>query len=211
MRLLVFGASGQTGRELLRQALERRHAVTAFVRDPAKLPAGIAPVRVVTGNVRDAAAVASVMPDHDAVVSALGVGTPLRHDPDVIEGVRHIVQAAERCRVRRLVYVSFIGVRESRAAVGFVLRYIAPIPLRHEIADHEAKEAIVRASSLDWTLVRPPKLTTGPLTGRYRSGQNIATWKPVPTLSRADLAHFVLEELANPKYVRQAPRLLPVT
>lgn len=209
MRLLVFGASGQTGRELLRQALERKHAVTAFVRDPTRLGAGAGQVRIVAGNVRDAAAVASVMPDHDAVVSALGVGIPFKHDPDVIEGVRHIVQAAERWGVRRLVYVSFIGVRESRGAVGFVLRYIAPIPLRHEIADHEAKEALVRASSLDWTLVRPPKLTTGPLTARYRSGETIATWKPLPTLSRADLAHFLLEELANPTYVRRAPRLLP--
>jgi putative NADH-flavin reductase len=89
-----------------------------------------------------------------------------------------------------------------------VLRYIAPIPLREEIGDHEEKEALVRASSLDWTIVRPPKLTNGARSGRYRSGDDIMTLKPLSLLSRADLAHFILEELAQPKYVRRAPRLL---
>jgi uncharacterized protein YbjT (DUF2867 family) len=99
-------------------------------------------------------------------------------------------------------------VRESRSSVGVVLRYIAPIPLRHEIADHETKEALVRASGLDWTIVRPPKLTGGPCTGRYRSGENITTWKPLPLMSRANVAHFILQELASPAYIGRAPRLL---
>jgi putative NADH-flavin reductase len=148
------------------------------------------------------------MPGHDAVVCALGAGVPLHHDPDVIAGVRNIIGAMRERKVRRLVYLSFIGVRESRSGVGLVLRYIAPIPLRHEIADHEAKEALVKASGLEWTIVRPPKLTCGPYTGRYRSGEDIATWKLVPLLSRADVAHFILEELENCAYVGQAPRLL---
>ena len=88
-----------------------------------------------------------------------------------------------------------------------LLRYVA-LPLRHEIADHEAKEAIVRASALDWTIVRPPKLTGGARTGRYRSGPTISTWKPMPLLSREDLSDFILCELAEPRYMRQATRLL---
>ena len=94
------------------------------------------------------------------------------------------------------------------AIVGFVLRYIAPIPLRHEIADHEVKESLIRSSRLDWTIVRPPKLTNGAATGDYRSGDEISTWKPVPMLSRSDVAQFVLQELVEPRYVRRAPRLL---
>lgn len=208
MRLLVFGASGQTGHELIRQALERQYSVTAFVRQPAKLAIASPALRLVQGNVANYPAVAGAVPGHDAVVSTLGVGTPLRHDADVVTGVEHILRAMEEHKVRRLIYLSFIGVSDSRSAVGFVLRYIAPLPLRHEIADHEAKEALVKASRLDWTIVRAPKLTGGPRTGRYRSGAGITTWKPLPLMARADVAHFMLEELAQPAYVRQAPRLL---
>lgn len=98
--------------------------------------------------------------------------------------------------------------RESRHAVGFILRYIAPIPLRHEIRDHEVKEGVVRTSQLDWTIVRPPKLTTGPRTGAYKMGESIRTWAPVPVLSRADLADFIVRELEHPRFIRGLPRLL---
>ena len=177
MKLLIFGASGHTGRELVRQALERGHSVTAFVRQPSKLASPHPHLRIIQGDVGDATAVRAALPNQDAVVSALGVGTPLKHDLTVIDGVRHIVQAMEADGPRRFLYLSFIGVTESRAAVGVVLRYIAPIPLREEIADHEAKEKLVRSSTLDWTIVRPPKLTNGPRTGKYRSGENVKTWK----------------------------------
>lgn len=85
-----------------------------------------------------------------------------------IEGVRNIIRAMQAHGIRRLIYLSFIGIPESRSSVGVVLRYIAPIPLRHEIADHEAKEALIKASGLDWTIVRPPRLTDGPCTARSR-------------------------------------------
>lgn len=207
MRLLIFGASGQTGRELVRQAVERQCVVTAFVRQPSKLTPHFN-LRVIEGDVADADAVHAVMPDHDAVVSTLGVGVPLKPDPSVVAGIRHIVHAMETLGPRRLLYLSFIGVADSRAAVGVVLRYIAPIPLRAEIADHEAKEQIVRESSLDWTIVRPPKLTNGSRTETYRSGENIRTRAPLPTLSRADVADFILKELEQPAYIRRTPRLL---
>ena len=208
MRILVLGASGRTGRAIVHQALERQHTVTAFVRNPAKSPAPHQALRVTVGNVNDFATVSEAIRGHDAVVSALGVTTPLKPDADVVRGVQHIIRAMVEQNVRRLIYLSFIGVHDSRAAVGVVLRYIAPIPLRHEIADHEAKEALVTASPLEWTIVRPPTLTGGARTGQYRSGTAISTWKPVPLLARADVADFILNELTEPQYVRQAPRLL---
>jgi putative NADH-flavin reductase len=194
MRILVFGASGRTGREVVRQALARDHAVTAFVRAPTKLRDSHPRLGVVEGDVGDAAAVRRAVPDHDVVVSTLGVGVPLKHDPAVIAGIHHIVAAMREAGVVRLIYQSFIGVAGSRAAVGFILRYLAPLPLREEIADHEAKEAIVRASGTDWTIVRPPKLTDGSVTGSYRVGE--------------DVAHFIVREAEAPGYVCMAPRLL---
>jgi len=207
MRLLVFGASGKTGRELVRQGLERGHSIDAVVRRASALPAQPG-LNVIQGDVADSAFVHHAIPEHDAVVSALGVAKPLNHDPAVISGIANIVRSMEAAGVLRLLYLSFIGVHESRRAVGFVLRYIAPIPLRAEIADHEAKEQLVRASGLDWTIVRPPKLTDGPRTGRYRAGETIRTLAPIPTLSRADTADFMLHELEQPAFVGGAPRLL---
>jgi len=192
----------------VRQAAARGIQVTAFVRNPDRLRNAPASVSTLSGNVADADAVSAAVKGHDAVVSALGVGTPLKHDAGVIAGIEHIVRAMEAHGVRRLIYVSFIGVRESRHAVGFILRYVAPIPLRHEISDHEAKESLVRASELDWTIVRPPKLTMRPRTGTYRTGENIRTSAPVPLLSRSDLADFILQELEQPRFIRGLPRLL---
>ncbi|HEX7122206.1 MAG TPA: SDR family oxidoreductase [Gemmatimonadaceae bacterium] len=208
MNVLIFGASGQTGRAVVREALERGHRVSAFVRDPARLVVTHPALRVIRGDVGDATAVAQAVPGHDAVVSTLGVGSPLAHDQVVIDGVRHILGAMQTAGARRLIYQSFIGVSESRAAVGFIMRFIAPLPLRHEIADHETKEALIRATAIDWTIVRPPKLTNGPRSSGYRAGEDLTTWVPVPQLSRADVAHFIVGELESPSFVRKAPRLL---
>lgn len=208
MNVLIFGASGRTGRAVVREALARGHSVSAFVRDPAKLLAGHPALRVIRGDVGDAAAVAQAVPGHDVVVSTLGVGSPLAHDQVVIDGVKHILGAMQAAGMRRLIYQSFIGVRESRAAVGFILRFIAPLPLRHEISDHETKEALIKASGIDWTIVRPPKLTNGSRSSGYRAGEDLTTWVPIPLLSRADVAHFIVGELESPNFVQKAPRLL---
>lgn len=207
MRVIVLGASGATGRGIVAAALRRGWAVTAFVRDPAKL--GVAGAAVVRGDVGDAAAVAKAIAGHDAVVSALGVGRPLKPDPVVVQGVHHIIEGMRQHGVRRLLYLSFIGVRASRAAAGFLIAHVARHPLRHEIADHELKEAAVERSDLDWTIVRPPKLTNGAATNRYRAGDDIVAGSFFPRLSRADVADFMIAELAEPRFVRRAVRLLP--
>jgi putative NADH-flavin reductase len=208
MRILVFGASGSTGSEVVKQGLEQGHSITAFVRSPSKLPIESSSLKVMQGDVADSNAVTAAVGGHDAVVSALGVSIPTKHDPAVIAGVKNIITAMEAASVRRLLYLSFIGVRESRNAVGFVLRYIAPVPLRHEISDHEEKERLIMSSNLNWTIVRPPKLTSGPRTGKYRSGEEIRTFAPVPLMSRADVADFMLREAAEGAFIRRKPRLL---
>jgi putative NADH-flavin reductase len=209
MRILVFGASGRTGREVVRQALSRGHSVTGFVRGSSRPSVAEPAMQVIDGDVASPNAVVDAIAGQEAVVSCLGVGTTLRHDPKVIAGVRHILAGMRTHGVRRLVYQSFIGVRESRSAVGFLLRYVAPLPLRQEIGDHEVKESLVRTSDTDWTIVRPPTLTNGKATEAYRAGEAISTWAPVSFLSRADVAHFIVQELENPAYVKKAVRLLP--
>ena len=207
MRIVIFGASGGTGRELIAQALTARHEVTAFARNPARL--AVDGVRVVQGDVVNAAEVGRAIKGQDAVLSALGAATPFRRDPTLVLGVRHIIEAMQASGVRRLVYLSFLGVREGRLQLGALGRYVvAPLLLRHPVADHALKEELIEASGLDWIIVRPPRLTNGPRTGRYRHGTHIHATSMVPRISRADVAEFMLRQLVDDSYLRQAPAVM---
>jgi putative NADH-flavin reductase len=208
MKVVVFGASGKTGREVVRQSLARGFEVTAFLRAPARLPLAHAALRLVTGELTDTTAVARVIAGQTAVISTLGVGTPRTHDPIVVDGVRAIARAAEHASVARLLYLSFIGVRASRDGAGFVLKHLASTLLRHEVADHEVKEAAVADCFVDWTIVRAPKLTNGRLTASYRVGEDIRACSPLPMMSRADVADFMLRQLNDSAFIRKAVRIL---
>jgi putative NADH-flavin reductase len=209
MKIVIFGASGATGKLLVAQALERGHLVTAFVRTPSKLETKHIAFQVAQGDVKDSAAVERAVAGNDAVLSALGVGRPLRHDPAVIEGVKNIVRAMEQTGPARLIYQSFLGVHEGRAQAGFVLgRIMATLVVRNEVADHEAKEAIIRNSKLDWTIVRPVMLTKGPHTGVYRHGVDIRARSLIPTISRGDVAEFTLNQLSDRTYARKAVAIM---
>jgi putative NADH-flavin reductase len=209
MRVLILGASGATGQEVVRQALAQESNVTAFVREPARLLLDAPALRVFQGDVGDYAAVAEAIEGQEAVISTLGVSRPLHRDPVVVQGIRNVLRAMEERSVARFVYMSFIGVGESRSAAGPIIRYVARLPLRHEIADHEAKEALIRGSRCDWTIVRAPKLSNGQSRGRYRDGVDIASRTVFPVLPRADVAGFLLRQVRDRRYVRQAPRILP--
>ena len=208
MRVVVFGATGRTGREVGARAAAAGRDVTAYVRDPGRLGVGDG-VRVVTGGLDDDAHLAEALAGAGAAAFALGVGRPLRSDPAVVDGVARIVAAMESAGVRRLVYLSFVGVRESRGRAGPVIRHVLSRVVRNEAADHERKEAIVRASGLEWTIVRPPLLTSGPATGGLRAGEDIAAAGPLPRASRADVAAYMVAQLTATDQIRRAPSLLP--
>src|SRR4051812_43843731 len=158
MKLLIFGAAGRTGRHLVKQAIVQHHVVTAFVRSPADFGMAAANLAVFTGNVSDPAAILRAMKDQDAVISMLGVSRPRQSDPSVMQGIRDIIQSMQQRSVRRLVYLSCAGVSEARDQAGPYLRWIHGSRYRNEIADHEQKEALVKGSGLDWTIVRAPAL-----------------------------------------------------
>lgn len=209
MKVLIFGASGSTGRQLVDAAVGCRHTVTAVVRNPATFHNDHR-VDVVLGDVADRHAVAQAMPGHAAVLCVLGAATPLRRDPTLVAGARHMTEAMLDAGVRRLVYLSFLGVPAGRHQLSALGRYVvAPVLLRNVAADHAAKEEIIRRSGLDWTIVRPPRLTDGPETGAYRHGESIHASQIVPRISRADVAHFMLTQLDDPTYLHRAPAVMP--
>ena len=205
MKLLVFGSTGGTGRELVKQALEQGHEVTAYARNPAKLGDIAHPrLQVVRGDVLDPAAVESAVAGYDAVLCSIGAGaerTTLREN-----GTRNIVQAMEKAGVRRLICQSSLGVGDSRANLGFLTKYvIVPVFLRHAFADHERQEAVVKKSALVWTIVRPPHLKDGPHTGTYRQGFPTTDTGIQGKISRADVADFMLKQLTSDTYLHQTP------
>jgi putative NADH-flavin reductase len=205
MRLLVCGSTGGTGRELLMQALDQDHSVTAYARDPAKIEdIQHSRLTVVRGDVLDAASVKRVVVGHEGILVAIGAGairTSLRE-----EGTRNIVEAMQSTGVQRLICQSSLGVGDSRPNLSLFTRYIiVGVFLRHAFADHERQEAVVRTSSLDWTIVRPPHLKDGPRTGVYRHGFPTTDTRIKGWISRADVADFMLKQLGDDTYLHQAP------
>jgi putative NADH-flavin reductase len=209
MKVLVLGATGATGHHLVDQALAQGHRVTALARNPSKLETRHPNLTVVQGDVTDPGAVERAVRSQDVVLCALGSSTPLRRDPTLVAGIGNLVGAMERLHVRRLVYLSFLGVHDGRGQLSLLGRYlVAPLLMRKVAADHETKEAIIRHSALEWVIVRPPRLTNGRRTGAYRSGADIHATMVIPRISRADLAEFMLGQLTSDAYLRRAPAVM---
>ncbi|MGH7294735.1 MAG: NAD(P)-dependent oxidoreductase [Polyangiaceae bacterium] len=198
-RLFVVGATGGIGKAVVAQALERGHGVTAFVRSPGKLDAARDGLTVLQGNPLDAEALRAVLPGHDAVVSALGPPGP-GATTVAADGARSMVAAMQAVGMRRLLAVGVAVLFEDMGLVASILRHTL---LRNVAKDSAEMERILRASDLEWTVARPPRLTNGPRTGRYA----VADDRMPPgsggasVMRRADVAHFLLEELEHPAHV----------
>jgi uncharacterized protein YbjT (DUF2867 family) len=203
LKVLVLGATGPTGRQLVAQALGQGHAVTAFVRRPQAVGPAQGRLRIAQGDTtRDAGALGEAIRGQDAVLSALGVGKTFSPGGLIQRSVTNIIAAMEREGVKRFLLLSALGVGESRRDAPLLPRFMYATVLAGIFADKEAAEAALRASPLDWTIVYPPLLTDGPLTASYRHAERLELYG-MPSISRADVAHFMLDELAKRRYVRR--------
>jgi putative NADH-flavin reductase len=205
MKILVFGASGRTGHELVRQGLAQGHEVTAFVRDIDKLKFEDENLRVMQGDVGNYPLVEKAIEGHDAVLSALGAPNPFKYDQTVVDGTGNVIKAMETAHVGRFIYMSAINVRESRPNAGPVIRLFGPTLLRHETRGHEEREKLIRRSKLEWTIVRSGKLSNGDHKALYRFGEDVRATGPAATISRADVADFMLRQLIDKTFVRKFP------
>jgi len=201
-RILVLGASGPTGRHVVDQALQQGHDVTAFVRDPARLPVQHARLRVVAGDATDPDSVRQAVRGQDAVISTLGVGQSFASNELITRSVPNIVTAMQGANVRRLVFTSAFGVGASYRDVPLVPRIFMGTLLRGIYADKRMGEELLRASDLDWTLVCPTGLSNAPGTGTYRVGERLEL-RGFPTIPRADVAHFLLTQVSDRRYSRK--------
>jgi putative NADH-flavin reductase len=207
MRILLFGAAWPLGRLIAFAALREGHHVTAFVRDPVQPVERHDRLEIIQGDVLDAASVAAVVPDHDVVIGALGRSRQAPAGRFDHPAVGHLAEAMKVHGVSRLVWVSAHGVGDSRGGSGLVFeRVLRPLLWRAEYADKEQQETAVRTAALEWTIVRPARLTDGSATHRYRAAEGIRlNWRS--HISRADVADFVIGESHKCQYLRRCPTL----
>lgn len=205
-RVLIVGATGGTGRALVAQALERGHLVTAFVRDPAALQLEHPRLRIVRGNVLEYASLAPAVRDQDAVLSALGHKQFFRPTRILSEGTRNILAAMDAHGVRRLVCETALGIGDSAGRMGlWYTLFVIPAVLPFYFWDKTRQERLIERSTVTWTVVRPGVLTGGPRRGRYRHGRQVGSLLTTVRISRADVAEFMLDQIADPAYVGAAP------
>ncbi|GAA4725705.1 SDR family oxidoreductase [Phytohabitans rumicis] len=192
MKLLLLGATGATGRLFLERATAAGHDVTAYVRDPAKLPPR-ARLTTVGGDVRDADTLAEAMRGMDALVSTLGIGKAREPGNLIADSTRAIVHATERNSTKRLVIMSAFGVGASLAKANALMRFLYAGG-KATFADKAVGEQILTGSGLDWTLAYPVLLTNKPASGRVRATDlaDLDRLPGLPRISRADVAGFLL-------------------
>jgi putative NADH-flavin reductase len=205
MKIVVFGASRGVGLNVVEQALQAGHTVTAFVRTPSKFTLQHPNLSVCQGDSMDADAVETAIAGQDAVISALGpTRPPVRGMMET--SAKNIVAAMKKHGVRRLVSTTGAGVRQPEDQpkladhfIGFLLNLLA----KDVVLDSAANVNVIQNSDLDWTVVRYPRLNDGTHTRQYRVGY--VSKGSGTQLSRADAADFVLKELTEEKWLRKLP------
>jgi uncharacterized protein YbjT (DUF2867 family) len=200
VKLLVLGGTGGTGKQIVSQALEAGHDVTILVRDRAKAGPDRPRLRIVAGDLENAAALAEAMHGQEAVLSAIGRGYSFRSERLMERTVPRIIAVMRSSGPRRLVFTSAYGVGESFADAPFVPKLFFSTLLRGIYADKLIGQRAIRSSRLEWTIVQPTRMTDGPLTRAYRSGERLST-SGVASISRADVAHFLLHAASDPAAV----------
>ncbi|HXV13560.1 MAG TPA: SDR family oxidoreductase [Candidatus Krumholzibacteria bacterium] len=206
MRILVIGATGGTGREIVKQALERGHHVVALARKPSHVKIEDPRLRVAEGDVMGPDSLDAAMANVDAVVCALGHKRWLGPSRILSAGTRNVVRAMEKHGVKRLVVETALGVGDSAGRLGlYYTLFTIPFILPFYWYDKGRQERVVRDSSLDWVIVRPAQLTNGRKRGTYRHGPRVGNYIWSVSISRADVADFMLNQLGETPYLRQAP------
>lgn len=200
--LLIIGANGGIGRQSVELALAAGHNVTALVRNPANLAIVHPNLEIVKGDIMQPGTFEKYLENKDAVISAIGVrGGLLSDKPTTLysQGNANLLQAMQQKGVTRGFFISASAIEISPVIPFFVrliARYVIQKLLKHMYADLRAMEKLVKASGLDWTIIRPPQLVNKPVTGSYRIAINHFL-KNCLKISRADLAHFMINNINN--------------
>ena len=207
MKLLIFGSTGGTGRQVIQQALKQGHLVTAFARNSAKLNIQHPNLQICQGDVMNLSSVEKAIQGQDAVICVLGAGKDMNSTVRS-QGTKQIIQAMETAGIKRFICQSTLGAGDSWGSLNFFWKYIMfGFLLRKPFADHQQQEDYVKQSSLNWTIVRPGAFIEGTRTGNYRHGFSGTDKTSKLKISRADVADFILKQLIDDTYLCKTPSL----
>lgn len=208
MKIVIFGATGGTGKQLVEQALAAGHHVVAYARNPSKLNINHEQLKVIQGELADESLIESAVTGADAVISVLGLRGGSKNKP-ITQGIQNIITAMKKQNVRRLVITSTLSAKDPNDPLNFKTKTLVNLV---KLTMHDAYEDIVstaetvRNSELDWTIVRLTMLNNNPKSGKVKAGYvgkgEVGTW-----ISRADVADFLLKQVEDTEYLRQAPAI----
>ena len=205
MHLAMFGATGATGQQVVQQALEQGHSVTALARKPERFAIHHSSLRIIQGDVLDPIAVEKTVATADAVLSCLG-RKPFQDKDAVWKGTRNIIEAMNKLRVHRLIVESAYGAGSSRGLASISMFAVTNTLLKWAYREKEIAETEIAASELDWVIVRPVMLRNGPRTGKYRAGEAFRL-SSLDWINRADVADFMLRQLTSDEWLRKTPAI----
>jgi putative NADH-flavin reductase len=202
MKLLVLGATGGTGFEIVKRAIERGHSITALVRSPERLKEFSDRITIKQGDLLNTADLEQAIQGQDAVLSAFGPRVPIaKADANLLHRFAvALTGAMQRARVKRVVAesVAFLFKGSIFPPVYLLGRLFFP----GVVADTSAMERVLSESELDWTMVRPPQLTDRPFTGKYRVQEGHLPLLGVK-ISRADVADYMIQAVENRSTIRK--------
>jgi putative NADH-flavin reductase len=200
--IIIFGATGGTGTELVQQALAKNYSVTAFLRNPEKLNLKDDRLTIFKGNVLNSEDVEKAMEKKDVVLCTVGTSGM---DKSFLrtKGTKNIVEAMEKLNIKRLICQSTLGFGDTKDVLPWHMKYIiVPLFIKNAFKDHEEQEKVIEQSNLDWIIARPASLTNGDKTGNYKVDFNLKE-KIKVKISRADVADFMLNQIAENQYLHQ--------
>lgn len=200
LKLLVLGATGPTGQQVMERALEHGDEVTVLVRRLEALQPLDGRVAVVAGDATSTEDVARAMAGQDAVISALGRGASVHADSLFSRAASALTEAAGKAGLKRLVWLSSYGVGDTFDSASVAQKAMYSSFLRDIYADKAESEKTLRAAGLDLTLVYPTTLTDGPAAGTYKVDDRLPM-EGTPTISRADVGHFMHLAVHDPAWV----------
>lgn len=202
MKIAICGATGKTGIECIKQALDHGHEVTVMVRDPKRLPTFTKPITVFTGDFNNLDTVKSTIQGQDAVICTLGAKELYKNSGIRARGTRAIIETMKEVGVKRLVVMSSMGIGESWKQLSLFSKALFILVMPAARQDHEAQEQAVRASALDWTIIRPSGLTDVPHVSSYEIGVDLSP--KTSRISRANVADLILKVIESNSHIHKA-------
>lgn len=206
MNILIIGSTGGTGKQLVKKSLERGHYVTAFARNPSKISITHPNLKVLEGNVLDIETLQKAIIDQDAVLCALGHKRWFYPAKILSKGTSNIIEAMQENKVKRFICETSLGLGESIGKMGLYYSFfVIPFILPFYFYDKRKQESAIRSSSLDWTIVRPGALNNKKGRGKYRHGSEVGNYFYTVSISREDVAEFMLNQIEDKNYLHSAP------